>query len=228
MAVASIPEVATLVTAFFFTLAVAYFSSLRKSKVILALGILGAYLTPFVIGQNDVWASNISFNAYLVYFAAVNIVVFFMGREIAVHDLIPLNLLGLFFGTYTLHHLIYTGDIQAVSAGFFQSDIFTIILLAILVVMSIASIAYSARFFSPKEDGWISVGYLVPFLWFYFHSSALSGVSMISELFAYLVIAVAYFGAWYFLRPLESSRYQHVAAYVGGMIAVVFAVDTLL
>ncbi len=228
VAVASIPEVATLVTAFFFTLAVAYFSSLRKSKVILALGILGAYLTPFVIGQNDVWASNISFNAYLVYFAAVNIVVFFMGREIAVHDLIPLNLLGLFFGTYTLHHLIYTGDIQAVSAGFFQSDIFTIILLAILVVMSIASIAYSARFFSPKEDGWISVGYLVPFLWFYFHSSALSGVSMISELFAYLVIAVAYFGAWYFLRPLESSRYQHVAAYVGGMIAVVFAVDTLL
>ena len=39
-ATALIPEVATLVTAFLFTLVVAYFSSLRKSKVILALGIL--------------------------------------------------------------------------------------------------------------------------------------------------------------------------------------------
>jgi hypothetical protein len=46
---AKIPEIATIVTAFIFTLAVAYFASLRKSKVILALGILGAYITPFVI-----------------------------------------------------------------------------------------------------------------------------------------------------------------------------------
>jgi Predicted membrane protein (DUF2339) len=46
---AKIPEIATIVTAFIFTLAVAYFASLRKSKVILSLGILGAYLTPFVI-----------------------------------------------------------------------------------------------------------------------------------------------------------------------------------
>lgn len=37
---ATIPEVATLVTAFLFTLAIAYFASFRKSKVILALGML--------------------------------------------------------------------------------------------------------------------------------------------------------------------------------------------
>lgn len=37
---AHIPEIATLGTAFVFTLIVTYFSSLRKSKVILALGIL--------------------------------------------------------------------------------------------------------------------------------------------------------------------------------------------
>jgi hypothetical protein len=227
-ATAIIPEVATLVTAFIFTLAVAYFSSLRKSKVILALGILGAYLTPFVIGQNDIWASNISFNAYLVYFAAVNIVVFLMGREIAIHDLIPLNLLGLFFGTYTLHHLIYTGDIQAVSAGFFQSNTFTLILLAVLVVMSVMSIAFSSRYFSPREEVWISAWYLLPFLWFYFHSTALVGLSVGAQVFSYIVIAAAYFWAWYVLRPLETSRYQHVAAYVGGMIAVVFAVDAAL
>lgn len=168
-ATALIPEVATLVTAFIFTLAVAYFSSLRKSKVILALGILGAYITPFVIGQNDVWASNISFNAYLVYFAAVNIVVFLMGREIAIHDLIPVNLGGLFFGTYTLHTLVYSHHIQEVSTGFFQSSNFTAILLMMLVAMSVASIAFSARYFTTKEEGWISLGYLVPLLWFFFH-----------------------------------------------------------
>lgn len=97
LAVAAIPEVATLVTAFIFTLGVAYFASLRSSKVILALGILGAYLTPFILGQNDSWVQNISFNAFLIYFSAVNIVIFLLGREIAVYDLIPLNLLGLFF-----------------------------------------------------------------------------------------------------------------------------------
>jgi hypothetical protein len=228
VATAAIPEVATLVTAFLFTLVVAYFSSLRKSKVILALGILGAYLTPFVIGQNDIWASNISFNAYLVYFAAVNIVVFLMGREIAIHDLIPLNLLGLFFGTYTLHHLVYTGDIQNISVNFFQGSTFTLILLALLVVMSVMSIAFSSRYFSSQEEVLISVGYLVPFLWFYFHSTALVSIPVSIEVCTYLVIAAAYFWAWYFLRPLETSRYQHVAAYVGGMIALVFAVDSFL
>ena len=89
---ATIPEVATLITAFIFTLGVAYFASLRQSKVILALGMLGAYLTPFILGQNDSWAKDISFNAYLIYFTAVNVVIFFMGREIAIYDLIPLNL----------------------------------------------------------------------------------------------------------------------------------------
>lgn len=69
---------ATLVTAFIFTVGVAYFASLRKSKVILALGILGAYLTPFILGQNDVWVRDISFNAYLIYFAAVNITIFIL------------------------------------------------------------------------------------------------------------------------------------------------------
>lgn len=128
-----------------------------------------------------------------MYFAAVNIVVFLMGREIAIYDLIPLNLLGLFFGTYTLHHLIYTGDIANVSVGFFQSNTFTLILLALLVVMSVAGIALTSRHFSSKEEVWISAGYLLPFLWFYFHSVALVGLSLGAEIFAYLSIATAYF-----------------------------------
>ncbi len=223
-----IPEQATLITAFLFTFAVAYFSSLRKSKVILAIGILGAYLTPFVIGQNDVWASNISFNAYLVYFTAVNIVIFIMGRELAIHDLIPLNLLGLFFGTYTLHHLVYLNKIQDVAWGFWHSNTFTVILLVVLVAMSILSIAFTSRYFAPNEEAWISAWYLVPLLWFFFHlASVRSGLTIWVEWGAFAIISVTYFAAWYFLRPLESSRYQHVAAYAGWLISLVFAINAL-
>ena len=80
---------------------------MRKSKAILIIGLIGAYLTPFVIGQNDIWASSLSFNAYLIYFAAINMVVFLLGREIAVSDLIPLNLIALFVGSSSIYALVY-------------------------------------------------------------------------------------------------------------------------
>lgn len=76
-----IPEIVTLYTAVMFTVAISYFASKRNSKVILMLGMIGAYITPFVIGQNDVWVNNVSFNAYLIYFFAVNVSVFLMGRK---------------------------------------------------------------------------------------------------------------------------------------------------
>jgi hypothetical protein len=75
--------------------------------VILALGIIGAYLTPFVIGNGGWDNPGISFNAYLTYFTAVNVTVFLLGKHMAIRDLIPLNMLGLFFGTSTLYHLSY-------------------------------------------------------------------------------------------------------------------------
>lgn len=113
IASALIPEVATLVTAVIFALIVAYFASRRQSKVILILGIVGAYLTPFVIGQNGSWVQNISFNAYLIYFATVNVIIYLLGKEISVYDLIPLNLIGLFFGTYTLYALSYQNQVAS-------------------------------------------------------------------------------------------------------------------
>ncbi len=225
--VAVIPEVATLVTAFIFTLGVAYFASLRRSKVILILGILGAYLTPFILGQNDSWAHELSFNAYLVYFAAVNIVIFLMGREIAIYDLIPLNLLGLFFGTYSLQVLSYT-DTPRLENWFFSSEVFTVILLAILVVMSIASIALSARYFTEKkEEIMLSLGYLLPLTWFLIHIETLTSLSMVVQVIIFFIIAIAYFWAWYILRPLASSRYQHIAVYAGWLISLVFAILSL-
>lgn len=224
---ATIPEVATLITAFIFTLGVAYFASLRQSKVILALGMLGAYLTPFILGQNDSWAKDISFNAYLIYFTAVNVVIFFMGREIAIYDLIPLNLFGLFFGTYTLYALSYSGVIQS-EPSFLTSQSFSIFLLVILVIMSIAAIASSSRYFTEKKDEVkLSFGYLVPLGWFLMQIGAFSDVSITVQVTAFLVISFAYFISWYILRPLANSRYQHIAVYVGAMISLVFAIVAL-
>lgn len=92
---ATIPEVGTLVTASLFTIVAAYLASIRHSKVILALVLLGAYLTPFVIGGE--WGtSTLSFNSYLIYFVIANVVVFLLGREIALRDIVPLNMIGLF------------------------------------------------------------------------------------------------------------------------------------
>jgi uncharacterized membrane protein len=45
-----IPELAALVVTTIVTISTAYFASLRGSKVILAIALLGSYLTPFVIG----------------------------------------------------------------------------------------------------------------------------------------------------------------------------------
>jgi hypothetical protein len=225
---ATIPEVATLVTAFIFTLSIAYFASFRKSKVILALGMLGAYLTPFFIGQNDTWVQNISFNAYLMYFAAINIVIFVLGKELATHDLIPINLLGLFFGTSTLYHLSYTQDISLVSDNFFTSHAVSAILFLILVVFAITSIAFSSRHFAPKDEPYIALGYLFPLLWFFINITRLwDFTSQIFVVGLYLALTAAYFVGWNFVRKQENSRYQHLALYVGWTISVILAVISL-
>ncbi len=227
MAIATIPEVATLVTAFIFTIAIAYFASYRKSKVILALWMLGAYLTPFFIGQNDTWVQNISFNAYLMYFAAVNIVVFVLGKELAVHDLIPLNILGLFFGTSTLYHLSYTGNISEVTASVFSSHSISAVLFLVLVGFAIMSIAYSSRYFAAKDEPFVTLGYLLPLLWFFVNINRLWDVNTYFESVLYILLTIAYFVGWYFIRQQDSSRYQHLALYVGWTISIVLAIIAL-
>jgi hypothetical protein len=46
------------------------------------------------------------------------------------------------------------------------------------------------------------------------------------ESLGYAIIAVGYFLAWSYLRPLELSRYQHIASYAGGLISLVFVLIT--
>ncbi len=222
-----IPEAATLVTAFIITIAFSYFASLRKSLVIIALGLIGAYLTPFVIGQNDVWASNMSFNSYLVYFAMINAVIFVLGREIAIHKIVPLNLIGLFVGTYSIYALVFQDKI-AENTSFLAGNNFAVLLMAILVILSVASLAYSSKFFTEKnQETTLTLGYIVPLIWFLMQLNIMDGADTTFKVIAYIGMAIVYFGGWHYLRPLEHTRYQHIGAYAGGVVAVIFAISNI-
>lgn len=227
LATAAIPEVATLVTALLFTIMIAYFASYRSSKVILVLWMLWAYLTPFFIGQNDSWVQNISFNAYLMYFAAINIVVFFLGREIATHDLVPLNIAWLFFGTSTLYHLSYSDNISKLSDSFFSSHTLSAILFTVLVIFAIISIAYSSSQFAPKDEPYITLWYLFPLFWFFINIERLGDLGSVFQSILYILLTAAYFIAWYFIRKQDTSRYQHLALYVWGAVSIVLSIVAL-
>ena len=226
IASAVIPEVFTLFTAVIFTLAISYFASKRNSKVILILGMIGAYITPFVIGQNAVWVDNISFNAYLIYFFAINISVFFIGREISVRDIIPLNIAGFFVGVSTLWRLSSSDGINAVHAqNFFTGEVFTSILFTILVIFSIWSILLSAKRFSEKDDGYLSLGYIAPIIWFAYNINNLESLSDITIGILYSAIAASCFAGWHVLLGTKT-RFQHTALYAAGLLSVFLAFFT--
>ena len=218
----AIPEQATLFTAIIFTFWVSYLASLRKSKVILVLWLLWAYLIPFVIGQDGVWASNVSFNAYLIYFIAVNLSVLIVSRELSTYDIIPANLVWLFISTFSIYSLTFSqvwGDVS-----FFSGENFSVILLALIVIASAASIVYTSRFFTTKEDIWISLWYLVPVLWFLFMSTALTTVDTGFLFVATALVSGSYFAGWYMLWYFTTSRSQHYALYIAWIIALVKAI----
>ncbi len=224
---ATIPEIATLFSAGIFTLVSAYFAKLRQSKVILALGIIWAYLTPFVIGNG--WWDNpgIPFNAFLIYFAAVNIIVFLMGREIAIHDLIPLNMLGLFFGTSTLYHLSYLDVLPYAlthAPSFFSGSLFTMMLIVIILGFCILAISQSASKFDLKDEWQLSLGYFFPLAWAILSIERLGNISSFEMMWGYLAISVSYFLAWHYVRNLESTRTLHLGAYASGLIALILSV----
>ncbi len=220
---AAIPEVATLITAFIFTIAIAYFASARKSQIILVLGMIGSYMTPFVIGQNDVWVQNISFNAYLTYFAAINIVVFLLGREIEVRKMIPLNIIGLFLGTSTLYHLSYAEGIGKVSTdNFFTSELFSAILFLVLVVFSLWSILLSAKQFEEKDEWYLALGYLAPVLWFIWNLASLTQIMNPTRGALYAILAASCFYGWHVLRAMHT-RFQHTALYASGILSAILA-----
>ncbi len=224
LAKAAIPEMVTLFTAVLFTIAVSYFASKRNSKVILIIGMIGAYITPFVIGQNDVWVENISFNAYLIYLFAVNVSVFLIGREISIRDIIPLNTIGLFIGVSTLWGLAYSDGIRTVeSTNLLTGELFTAFLFLALVVFSIWSILLSAKRFSEKDDGYLSLGYIAPVIWFAYNVNNLNSLNDLALGIFYAIIAASCFVGWHVLLGTKT-RFQHTALYAAGLLSAFLAV----
>ena len=72
----------------------------------------------------------------------------------------------------------------------------------------------------------LAFGYLLPLAWFLIHIGELT-ISSNVRVAGFVAIAIAYFVAWYILRPLAENRYQHVAVYTGGIIATVLAIVAL-
>jgi large subunit ribosomal protein L7/L12 len=175
---------------------------------------------PFVIGGE--WGtSTLSFNSYLIYFVIANVVVFLLGREIALRDIVPLNMIGLFLWTTTLYALSYR-NMQPMSG--LQGDTFTLILLTILVIVSVFGIILSSRSFASSEEGYLSVGYLIPLIWHITNVSLIGTDSMMQYIpeATYICIAIAYFYGWSVVKDLKT-RYQHSALYTGWAVALVFA-----
>ena len=224
LAAAIIPEVVTLITAALFTVAVAYFAAKRHSRAILILGMVGAYITPFVIGQNAVWVENVSFNAYLIYFFAVNVAVFLIGRDISVRDIIPLNILGLFIGVSTLWGLSASSNINAISTtNFLTSEFVTAALFLIITVFTTWSILLSAKRFKESDDGYLSLGYIAPLVWFIFNLSNLNSLNDVANGFLYAIISVSCFVGWHVLLRTPT-RFQHTALYAAGLLSGALAV----
>lgn len=134
-----------------------------------------------------------------------------------------------FFGTLTLHSLVYQGKNIDI-AGFASSEV-SVILMGILVVLTTLSLAISSKYFTEKtEESIISFGYFAPLAWFLLQLDSVeySGeVGMLVKVLTYAVIAGVYFWTWNYLRPLGHTRYQHIGAYTGGVIAVVFGISNL-
>ena len=228
LASAVIPEVATLITSSIFTFVLSYFASYRKSKVILILSIIWAYLTPFIIWQNDIWSQNISFNSYLIYFATINIVIFLIWKELSIRNIIPLNLLGLFLGTSALYNLSYSEWISSISnINFFTWELFSAILFLFLLIFSMWSIIISSKKFEEKDEWYISFWYIATIFWFIFNLWLLNDISNITRTIFFVLISFSCFYGWHFLKDTKT-RFQHTSLYAWGILSLVIAFFNLV
>lgn len=97
-----------------------------------------------------------------------------------------------------------------------QGDTFTLILLTILVIVSVFAIILSSRSFASSEEGYLSIGYLIPLIWHITNVSLIGTENMMQYIpeASYICIAIAYFYGWYVVKDLKT-RYQHSALYTG-------------
>lgn len=222
---AVIPEFATLITAIIFTLALWYFALTRKSKVILTLWMLWAYLTPFAIGQVDSWSQNISFNEYLIYFAAVNIAVFFMSREFSIKEVVPLNIIWMFTWTTAIYSLSYLDSKVYWLKSSYENFLISEFLIVLMASFTILSIVFSSKKFEEKDEKFIIWGYTITLLWAFLNIISLDKIGEIENAIGFWFLSAVCFWGWHYLRNLETKS-QHIGLYTGwvAMMILGFAI----
>lgn len=218
IATALFPEHVSLIVVFLFTGAISYFAKIRNSKEILVLAIIGAYLTPFVIGQEDSWKYVLSYNSYLLYFFAVNLAIFVLSRTMFLGDIVLLNGVGLLVGTTLLRTLAYDtpmGDM----ANFLTSDTLSGVLFMLIVGTFVVATVRTNQNFPEKYSRFIPFGYLVPLIWFSLNISMLQ-ISDIAFVILYALVGIIYLGCWHLLDSKETTATGRAFLYTGGVAAL--------
>lgn len=208
-----IPEVASLAIAVIFAIAVSYFAYIRNSKTILGLGIIGAYMTPFFLGQQGVWNFALSYNSFLVYFLGINIALFLSARKIFLKDIILFNSVGLFAASASMNYLYTNGQVNEMSLGLFIA----------IVGFSIYALASTSRAFEESENTYFTFGALMPLVWF-IGNVLLSAEFSSWELFvAFGIVGATYFGSWYILRD-SAKKQEYISLYISGIVCIIMMI----
>lgn len=209
-----IPEFASLVIAALFAAAISYYAYERKSKSILALGMLGGYLTPFFIGNVGTFEIGLPFIAYLLYFLAINVAIFVTASKLYLKSIGLLNSIGLFAGTISLALLL--------QGGFTEHAALSAIICVLITLMHIGAMVANAKIFTKEYDPFLLLGYVLPLVWMVFIMKVLMEDVLTTSVSIgiYAIIAVAYFGGWYYLRNVTDSD-KHFGLYISGFLTIV-------
>lgn len=145
-----------------------------------------------------------------------------MGREINVRNILPLNNVGLLIGASTLYHLSYIDGISKVGDSFLSGETFSAILFLIITIFSLWNLLFSSKLFAEKDEGYITLGYIAPVLWFTFNLAKLTTLDDMTRGVLYIMLAVACFLGWNILREMKT-RFQHTALYAAGILSTILA-----
>jgi hypothetical protein len=213
----SFPESFALIVSFLFCGAISFYALERKSSLILIIGMIGAYATPFFIGQIGGFETgdpyNISYLQFLIYFLAINIALLISSFRLNLISLIGANALGLFIGTLSLSGLI--------GEGMGESPYLVSLTAFAIVIAQIIFISMHAKKFNIQNTennnglSAIDIAYIAPLVWISIvifgalDNQALelfSGISL--KAFVFVGISFTYFFIW---KRFEENRIQLLA-----------------
>lgn len=213
------PEISALFVGFIFTTIVSYIAKARNSSIIIMIALLGSYLLPFVIGQNNSWQHSISFNSFLIYFTAINGTLFFLSKEFNMKNIDIINRLWIILATSSLYFLSYYQT--SPSNTFLWWDIFSAILFLMIALFWIGSLLITYKEKENKSSWYIALWYILTIFWYLININFLSLSDSIKWIF-FICITLACFVWWHTLWE-QKEKSEHIALYIWGIISAIFA-----